>query len=544
MSYQDIYQLWLNEPTLTESEKETLKSMDSKEIEESFYQEISFGTGGIRGLLGLGPNRINKYTIRKATLGLAKYLIQEKKMNGVAIAYDNRFGSKEYAKEVAMVLAACGIKSFLFDALRPTPMLSFAVRYFKASAGIMLTASHNPKEYNGYKVYNETGAQLNPDEADQVMKKIATVFSPFGIESLDSELIHYVDSSFDAIYLKEVKKIKVKDIEKQIKIVYSPLHGTGASLVPVLLREESYEVYPVMEQMTPDPAFSHTKSSNPEEKAAYELSLQYAEKLNADVVFVTDPDADRLGVAVKHDGNYHLLNGNQTASLVLYYLLSERKSELGFVYTTVVTTDLIKQIAYSFNQKVGETLTGFKFIGEQAEKISGKAKYLFGCEESYGSLIKDFVRDKDAVQAVYMLAEITNFLKSKGQTLIDYLESIYQKYGYYVEYTQNISLKGIEGAKRIQAILSYFRQNGLNIPSFKVENAIDYINGYVNPHDVILPPSDVLKYQHKDGYIIFRPSGTEPKLKIYFSIRSESKEKAELMVKQLVSEVNQVIEKI
>lgn len=296
--------------------------------------------------------------------------------------------------------------------------------------------------------------------------------------------------------------------------------------------------------MTIDPAFSGTKSSNPEDDAAYEASTLYAKSIDADVIFVTDPDADRLGVSVKHQNEYHILNGNQTASIILYYLLSEKNQPDGFVYTTVVTTDLIKEIAKSFHKKIGETLTGFKFIGEQAEKISGKDHYLFGCEESYGSLVKDFVRDKDAVQAVYMLAEIANVLKSRGLTIIDYLKTIYEKYGYYVEYTKNVSLKGIEGAKRIQTILSYFRKHGLNIASFKVEKTIDYINGHENPHDIILPPSDVLKYEHKDGFIVFRPSGTEPKLKIYFSVRKENHQKAEQYVSMLVAEVTEALEKI
>ncbi len=544
MTYQTIYQAWLNEPTLLATERETLSKMSEKEIEEAFHQDISFGTGGIRGILGLGPNRINLYTIRKATLGLAKYLLAHNKQGGVAISYDNRFGSHEYAFEAAKVLAAQGIKSFIYKELRPTPMLSFAVRYYQASAGIMLTASHNPKEYNGYKVYNETGAQLNTQETEEVTKKINTVFSPFGIDTISNDLIEIISDKLDDIYLTEVKKITVHDVKKDIKIVFSPLHGTGAPIIPKLLKDSGYDVYPLASQMTIDPAFSNTKSSNPEEDAAYEGSKTYAKSLDADVIFVTDPDADRLGVSVKHQNDYHTLNGNQTAALVLYYLLSEKNQPDGFVYTTIVTTDLIKEIAKSFGKKIGETLTGFKFIGEQAEKISGKDNYLFGCEESYGSLVKDFVRDKDAVQAVYILAEIVNVLKSRGITVIDYLASIYEKYGYYVEYTKNISLKGIEGAKKIQKILSYFRNQGLNIPSFEVEKTIDYINGHKNPHDIILPPSDVLKYEHKDGFIVFRPSGTEPKLKIYFSIRKENRQKAEQYIETLASEVLAVLENI
>lgn len=544
MTYLDTYQNWLNEKTLLKEEKEALKRMDHKEIEEAFYQDISFGTGGIRGILGLGPNRINTYTIRRATLGLAKYLLAENKLDGVAIAYDNRQGSIEYAKEAAMVLAACGIKSYVFKSLRPTPMLSFAVRHFKTSAGIMLTASHNPKEYNGYKVYNETGAQLSVREADQVIQKIQTVFSPFGIQTVDNNLIHYIDESLDERYLNEVKKISVHHLEKTIKIVYSPLHGTGGPIVPPLLASVGYEVYPVDNQMTPDPQFTFARSSNPEEKEAYEESLKLAQKVNADVAFVTDPDADRLGVAVKHDGFYQLLNGNQTAAVMLYYLLKERKTEKGFVFTTVVTSNLIKEIAYSLNHFVGETLTGFKFIGEQAEKIKGSYPYLFGCEESYGSLVSDFVRDKDAVQAVFLLSEIANFLKQKSLTLIDYLDEIYEKYGYYVDYTQAITLKGLDGLSRIQSIMNYFREEGLNIPSFKVEQVIDYQKGIMNPHDISLPPSDVLKYEHKDGFIIFRPSGTEPKLKVYYSIKKRQKEASHSFVNQLIEEVNKVIGKI
>ncbi|VEU82538.1 phospho-sugar mutase [Acholeplasma hippikon] len=544
MSYQAVYQTWLNEPSLLAEEKQTLQQMNEKDIEESFYQEISFGTGGIRGLLGLGPNRINAYTIRRATLGLANYLIKNNKLNGVAISYDNRFGSREYAYEAAKVLAAKGIKSFIYSSLRPTPMLSFALRYFNASAGIMLTASHNPKEYNGYKVYNETGAQLNTYEATLVMNEISKIASPFNIETVMNELVHEIHDELDPIYLEEVKKIQIHNDKKTIKIVYSPLHGTGGTVIPKLLAETGYEVYPLKEQMIVDPAFSNTKSSNPEDSIAYERSIAYAKEIDADMVLVTDPDADRLGVAVKHNNEFVLINGNQTASLELYYLLTEKKQPDGFVYTTVVTSPLIKQIALGFNKKVGETLTGFKFIGEQAEKIMGKDNYLFGCEESYGSLVKDFVRDKDAVQAVFILSEIGNKLKQKGLTLVDYLDEIYQKFGYYVEHTVNISLKGIEGSKRIQAIMSYFRNNGLNIPSFKVENKIDYINGYVNPHDIHLPSSDVVKFENEDGFIIFRPSGTEPKLKIYFSTRKSNQKEAKQYIEKLVEEVQGVVAKI
>ncbi len=542
MTYKTAYETWLNEPSLTQKEVDTLRQMSEKEIEDSFYQELSFGTGGIRGLMGLGPNRINIYTIRKVTLGLAKYLLTHQKLNGVAIAYDNRFGSKEFAHEAAKVLASNGIKSYIYKELRPTPMLSFLVRHFKTSAGIMLTASHNPKEYNGFKAYNETGAQLNTIESEMVVKKINTVFSPFNISAVDNELIHWVGDEIDEIYLNEVKKLSIHKDQKDLKLVYSPLHGTGGPVIPKLLRSEGYEVIEVSEQMVVDPAFSATKSSNPEEALSYEKGIEVALEHDADLVFVTDPDADRLGVGVKSHGKFKLLTGNQTASIIIYYLLSEKKWPKGFVYTTVVTTNLIKEIAKAYDQNIGETLTGFKFIGEQAHKIEGKEAYIFGCEESYGSLIKDFVRDKDAVQAVYMLAEIGNTLKHQGMTLIDYLEVIYKRFGYYVESTMNISLKGIEGAKKIQTIMSYFRKNGLHIEGFKVNNSIDYIHGHKNPHDITLPPSDVLKYEHNDGFIVFRPSGTEPKLKVYFSTKKDSLEKANSYVDALKNKVSQIID--
>ncbi len=541
MNYKNTYELWLAEPTLSEEHRKELLSYSEKEIEDAFYQEVSFGTGGIRGLMGIGPNRVNIYTIRKATLGLAKDLLMHKKLGGVAISYDNRKDSKTFAYEAAKVLAACNIKSFVYSELRPTPMLSYAVRYHKASAGIMITASHNPKEYNGYKVYNESGAQLNVEEADRVINQIKMITSPFGIPVLQNDLIHTISKEVEFDYLKEVETISIKNEPKQIKLVYSPLHGTGGTVIPQLLKKHGYDVYPVSSQMIVDPAFSATKSSNPEDEASYEVSLEYAKKLDADMILVTDPDADRLGIAVKHEGNYHLLSGNQTAALTLQYLLTNKKAEKGFVYTTVVTSALVKDIANHFNQKIGETLTGFKFIGEQANLNEGKIPYLFGCEESYGSLIKDFVRDKDAVQAVFMLAEIGNHFKLQGLTLVDYLNSIYKQFGYYVEHTQNIELKGIKGTQKIKSIMNYFRENGLHIPSFNVSKTTDYINGHINPNDIVLPASDVIKFESHQGFIVFRPSGTEPKLKIYFSTKQDDQTLAENYVKLLVKEVMDII---
>ncbi|CDR31028.1 Phosphoglucomutase [Acholeplasma oculi] len=543
MSYQDNYQKWLNEKSLTNEEVHILKSMTETEKEESFYQDLTFGTGGIRGILGLGSNRINAYTIRKATKGLANYLIKNQLLNGVAISYDNRFGSIEFAYEAAKVLAYNGIKSYVFKTLRPTPMLSFAVRHFNTSAGIMLTASHNPKEYNGYKVYNSTGAQLNTYESLEVIKEIDAIKSPFGIETANNELINWIDASFDEIYLKKVRELTIHHDEKILKLVYSPLHGTGGQVIPKLLKEQGYEVHEVLEQMIVDPAFTHTLSSNPEEAIAYERSIEQLEKVNADIILVTDPDADRLGVALKHQNKIKILTGNQTAAIILNYLIQEKKPTKGIVYTTVVTSNLIKDIAMNNHLEVGETLTGFKFIGEQAKLNEGIKPYIFGCEESYGSLISDFVRDKDAVQAVYMLSEIANHLKHKGLTLMDYLEDIYQQYGYYVDQTISLSLKGIEGLKRIDDIMTYFRTNGLDLPIFNVKKQLDFINGLVNG-SILLPPSNVLRFESEDGFICLRPSGTEPKLKLYYSTKKPNQKDALAYIEQLILEMNSIISKI
>src|SRR5690554_68899 len=544
MTYQTHYETWLNEKTLTTKEKDTLLQMDEKEKEESFFQDLSFGTGGIRGILGLGPNRINKYTIKRVTLGFAHYLKHNNKLNGVAIAYDNRYGSYEFAYEAAKVLAFNGIKSYIYSELRPTPMLSFLVRYFKTSAGIMLTASHNPKEYNGFKAYNETGAQLSTDESNMVIDEISSIASPFNIGSTDNELITWIGDEIDDIYLNEVKKIGIRSDIKDLKVVYSPLHGTGGTVIPKLLKDSGYTVFSEPNQMLVDPSFSHTESSNPEDQVAYDKAISLAIDKDADVIFLTDPDADRLGVAYKYNGSYQRLNGNQTASMMLYYILSEKKQPKGMIYTTVVSSHIIKDIAKHFNQSVGETLTGFKFIGEQAQINQGKKPYIFGSEESYGSLVSDFVRDKDAVQAVYLLSEIMNTLKLRNINVKDYLDSMYQTFGYYVEDTISLTLKGIEGAKRILKITDYVRKHGIDVKEFNVVNKIDYKKGIKNPHNIILPPSNVLKFESDHGFIIFRPSGTEPKLKIYLSIKTNNQNESTIKIKQLKASIMTFIDRI
>lgn len=554
MSYLKKYQFWLNQQDLDPNLLEELISLNEEQIEEVFYSDLSFGTGGLRGLMGVGTNRVNVYTIRKATLGFARYLKKLNHPGGVAISYDNRHYSQVFAKEAAMVLAACGIKSYLFENLRPTPMLSFAVRHFKAAGGIMITASHNPKTYNGFKAYDHTGAQLNLIDAEHVIDEINKIENPFEIDAIDNDLIHLVKSDFDQIYLREVKTIKINSVKKDLKIVYSPLHGTGGPIIPSFLRKEGYLVYPYEPQMIIDPAFSHTKSSNPEDKEAYEKTIEYANQIDADLVLVTDPDADRLGIAVRHDDKFQLLTGNQTAAIELYYILTQRKKlgklpKKGYVYTTNVTTDLIKVMAESYGMHVVTTLTGFKFIGEKAEHHKNLGEYVFGCEESYGSLVKDFVRDKDAVQAVYMLAEIANYCHEQGQTLVDYLNEIYTTYGYYYEYTKSITLLGLSGLEKMKSLMTHFKKHPPILMNQKLVAFDDIDKGVRVSHGVStkldLPKSNVLKYYYEDlTWITFRPSGTEPKIKIYFGTKQNTMEEAIRVIDQISSQIALEIESL
>lgn len=538
MDYIQKYQSWVNNNTLDETLKKELLTMTETQKEEAFYVDIEFGTGGIRGLMGVGTNRVNVYTIMRATLGFSKYILSQNRNKRVAISYDNRLNSYVFAKRAAGVLAAQGIDVFITQALRPTPYLSFMVRHFDCDGGIMITASHNPKTYNGYKVYDETGCQIVPRIADVVIKEIQAIEDYFNIDFEEqSPFIHWVDESFDSHYLDAVKSIQIENLPiKPLKLVYSPLHGTGSSMVPRLLGELGYQVIPLESQMENDPNFGATLSSNPEEKVAYEGALALAKEVGGDLVLVTDPDADRLGVMVKHHGKYHFLSGNQTAALTLYYILSRKQAkglipDNGYVFTTNVTTPLIEKIATSFNLKVETTLTGFKFIGEKAKAIEGKGVYMFGCEESYGSLVADFVRDKDAVQAVYMLAEMATYMNTFGKTLIDLLETVYSTYGYFVEETLNLNLSGIEGKKRIDSIMTYFRNNRLSIKNKEIVQIDDVLKQQTwrktGTEALDYPVSNVLKFYYRDGsWIVLRPSGTEPKLKIYMSVVGQTKQDA------------------
>lgn len=554
MTYKENYNFWLEQKDLDANLKTELLQLNEEQIKEVFYMDLGFGTGGMRGLMGVGTNRINLYTIRRATLGFARYLKKHQIKGGIVIAYDNRMYSKEFALQSAMVLAAEGIESYLFDTLRPTPMLSYAVRYFYGAGGIMITASHNPKEYNGYKAYDATGAQLSPAVADLVIAEISKIKNPFEIKFVENDFIHRIDASFDQIYLSDVETIKIHDLDKKVKIVYSPLHGCGGTVIPKFMKAQGYDLNPYEPQMIVDPLFSNTSSSNPEEAIAFEKTIAYAKEIDADIVMITDPDADRLGIAIKHQNEYKLLTGNQTAAIELYYILSEKKKnqtlpKQGNVYTTNVTTNLIDAIAKSYNMDVVTTLTGFKFIGEQAEFFKDKIPYIFGCEESYGSLVKDFVRDKDAVQAVYILSEIANFLKLQNKTMVDYLEEIYQKYGYYYEFTKSIMLKGMSGLEKINQIMDHFRENP---PVLKDKKLISYddiekgIHVEGNHIDQLnYPKSNVLKYDFEDDtWIVFRPSGTEPKIKLYYGTKQSSMTDAEDYINRISEQMLKEIESL
>jgi phosphoglucomutase len=558
------YEKWLNYDNLDAIVREDLNNKTDKELEDMFYTNLSFGTGGMRGILGAGTNRLNVYTIRRANEGLAKYLVKHysELTRGVVIAHDNRRMSKEFAVESAMVLGAHGIKSYLFEDLRPTPELSFAVREMNALAGIVITASHNPPMYNGYKIYDEYGCQYTPDYANEIVGYVNEVEDLFSIkttpfdELAKNRLVSILGEKMDKLYLDAVKTVAIHpEIEKPLKIVFTPLHGTSGYLGERLLRETGYDVYPVFAQMITDPNFPTVKLPNPEEKSAFELAEKLGVKLSADLLIATDPDADRLGIGIKQNDEYIYINGNQTGALMLYYLLNEKAKldqlpEKGIIYNTIVTSDLGGKIARSFGMKVFSTLTGFKFIGEQARFIENTdLQFMFGYEESYGYVVKDFVRDKDSLQAILLISEAANFYKTaENKTLYDKLLDIYQEFGYYYEGLENIHLLGKTGSERISRIMSYFRTTSLDkINNAKVQVKEDfelserYLENKVE--EITLPKSDVIKYVLEDeSWFVLRPSGTEPKLKIYAGVIGKSFEEAKEQVKMLLAEVKKIVE--
>ena len=523
------YEYWLTFDEQTKSELEAIT--DKAELEDRFYKELEFGTGGLRGIMGAGPNRMNKYTVAKATKGLADYInssVEGEK--SVAIAYDSRNNSAFFADTAASVLAANGIKVYLFDTLMPTPVLSFAVRYHKCSAGIVLTASHNPKEYNGYKVYDSKGCQLVPEYADKVIAFVNAVADLKSIEmmSLDEakasgRLVYIGEETLNA-FLAEVRKQSVYNENSDLKIVYTPLHGTGNVSVRRVLEDKNVSV--VESQELPDGNFSTVRSPNPEEKDALTLAIEQAKAENADIVIGTDPDCDRVGVGVLHGGDYVLLTGNQTGALLVDFVLKFKKDTMpknAAVVKTIVTSGLGAAIAEKYGAKVFQTLTGFKYIGEKIclWEESGENSFLFGYEESYGYLSGTHARDKDAVVASMLVAEMASYYKNNGMTLVDALNGIYAEYGYYYDCLETFVLKGKEGAEKIRSAMQAMRESGEALFD-DLEKLLDYSKGIDG-----LPKENVLRFDFKDGsWAAARPSGTEPKLKLYFSVKGENKEQA------------------
>lgn len=552
MSWRTKAEQWLQYEALDTELMKELQSIkqDETKLEDAFYKNLEFGTGGMRGELGAGTNRMNLYTVRKASAGLAAYIEEnglEAKQQGVVIAYDSRHMSPEFAMEAAKTLATNGIQTYVFEELRPTPELSFAVRYLKAFSGIVITASHNPPEYNGYKVYGADGAQLPPDSADIVISKVNEIENELLLEVKDEAslkeagLLRIIGEEIDKAYLENLVTISENPSlgkEVDLSIVFTPLHGTANKPVRMALQALNYSnVHIVAEQEHPDPEFSTVKSPNPEEKSAFELAIKVGKEKNADILIATDPDADRLGIAVKNAaGEYELLTGNQTGALLLHYILTQKKIKNtlphnGVMLKTIVTSELGKEIAAAFGVKTIDVLTGFKFIAERINEFeqTGEYQYLFGYEESYGYLIGDFARDKDAVQAALLAAEVAAFYKKEGMSLYDALLSLFEQYGYYLEGLRSLTLKGKEGTELIQHTLNSFRKNPIkqlgNIKVTAVEDYLLQVRTEMNGQEttIKLPKSNVIKYYFEDGtWICLRPSGTEPKIKFYFGVKGSS----------------------
>lgn len=567
MTYTENYQKWLDVPDLPTYLKDELLHMDEKTKEDAFYTNLEFGTAGMRGYIGAGTNRINIYVVRQATEGLAK-LVESKgetaKKAGVAIAYDSRHFSPEFAFESAQVLAAHGIKSYVFESLRPTPELSFAVRHLGAFAGIMVTASHNPAPFNGYKVYGSDGGQMPPADADALTDYIRAIDNPFAVALADLEeakstgLIEVIGEALDAAYLEEVKSVNInQDLIDQygrdMKIVYTPLHGTGEMLARRALAQAGFESVQVVEaQAKPDPDFSTVASPNPESQAAFALAEELGRQVDADVLVATDPDADRLGVEIRQaDGSYWNLSGNQIGALIAKYILEAHKEagtlpENAALAKSIVSTELVTKIAESYGATMFNVLTGFKFIAEKIQEFEEKHNhtYMFGFEESFGYLIKPFVRDKDAIQAVLLVAEIAAYYRSRGLTLSDGIDEIFKEYGYFAEKTISVTLSGVDGAAEIKKIMDKFRDNA---PSqFNQTDIVlteDFLAQTANSKDgqttLTTPPSNVLKYTLvDDSWFAVRPSGTEPKIKFYIATVGDTLNSAEEKIANIEAEIN------
>ncbi len=573
MSYMDQYNFWLEDSYFDENTKNELRAIrdNEKEIEERFYKDLEFGTGGLRGIIGAGTNRMNVYTVRKASQGLANYILKQGGADkGVAIAYDSRNMSPEFADEAALCMAANGIKAYVFESLRPTPELSFALRKLGCISGIVVTASHNPPEYNGYKVYWEDGAQITAPKDKEIITEVKNVTDYHTVKSMDKQaaieagLYNVIGKEIDDAYMEELKKQIIhpeiiKEVANDIKIVYTPLHGTGNLPVRRILSELGFKnVYVVPEQELPDPKFTTLEYPNPEDPKAFALALKLAKEKDADIVLATDPDADRLGVYAKDTktGEYVSFTGNMSGMLIAEYILRERTAngtmpENPALVTTIVTTNMTQPITKDYNVRLIEVLTGFKFIGEQIKLFeqTGCNNYVFGLEESYGCLAGTHARDKDAVVAVMMLCEVAAWCKKNNITLWDQMINVYEKYGYYKEDLYTITLKGIDGSKQIAAIMDQLRSNPpKNFGDLQVVSMRDYESGEITniatgeKTSTGLPKSNVLYFDlTNDSWCCARPSGTEPKIKFYMGVKGTSLEDAKAKVEKLTADLKAVL---
>ncbi|HCQ5565385.1 TPA: phospho-sugar mutase [Clostridioides difficile] len=568
MDYKNNYEMWLNSPYFDEQTKNELLSIkdDEKEIQDRFYKNLEFGTGGLRGIIGAGTNRINIYTVRRATLGVLNYIMktqgEEGKQKGIVIAHDSRYMSREFCIEVAKTLSAYGVKAYIFEELKPTPELSFAVRYLKCAMGIVITASHNPKEYNGYKVYDSDGGQICIDMANDIIAEVNKIDDYSTIKSIDFEealsknLITILDNEVDDEFIKAVKKQVLRqniidEYGKKLKIIYTPIHGTGNKPVRKVLNECGFEnVMVVKEQELPDSNFSTVKYPNPEEKSVFNIAIEMAKNNGTDLIIGTDPDCDRVGIVVKDSsGEYVVLNGNQVGSLLVRYILESLVEENKLpknnptIIKTIVTSELGAKIAKAYNVDCLNTLTGFKFIGEKIKAFeeSNDRSFIMGYEESYGYLIGTHARDKDGVVSSLMICEMAAYYSSKGMNLYEALIDTYNKFGYYKEDLKSVTLKGIDGIKKIKEMMLYFRSVKIdNVADVKVDKILDYKDGVYD-----LPKSDVLKFLLEDGsWIAIRPSGTEPKIKFYFGANSDNQEDVEFKLNNLISYILNVVDSI
>ncbi|VIF56308.1 phosphoglucomutase [Clostridioides difficile] len=568
MDYKNNYEMWLNSPYFDEQTKNELLSIkdDEKEIQDRFYKDLEFGTGGLRGIIGAGTNRINIYTVRRATLGVLNYIIktqgEEGKQKGIVIAHDSRYMSREFCIEVAKTLSAYGVKAYIFEELKPTPELSFAVRYLKCAMGIVITASHNPKEYNGYKVYDSDGGQICIDVANDIIAEVNKIDDYSVIKSIDFEealsknLITILDNEVDDEFIKAVKKQVLRqniidEYGKKLKIIYTPIHGTGNKPVRRVLSECGFEnVMVVKEQELPDSNFSTVKYPNPEEKSVFNIAIEMAKSNGTDLIIGTDPDCDRVGIVVKDSsGEYIVLNGNQVGSLLVRYIVESLVKENKLpknnptIIKTIVTSELGAKIAKAYNVDCLNTLTGFKFIGEKIKAFekSNDRSFIMGYEESYGYLIGTHARDKDGVVSSLMICEMAAYYSSKGMNLYEALLDTYNKFGYYKEDLKSVTLKGIDGIKKIKEMMLYFRSVKIdNVADVKVDKILDYKEGVED-----LPKSDVLKFLLEDGsWIAIRPSGTEPKIKFYFGANSDNQEDVEFKLNNLISYILNVVDSI